>query len=197
MSRLQILPALATAIMASAIGTGLAAAVEPRGRTEAPPPRTRQAPAKPSPAPPPVLEGLVRGPGQKPLEKARVIAMPATGLPGDEPVSTRTDAQGRFKLTLRKGARHLVRAEWPGLAGRTLHDVVPGAPLTIDLAAGGTIEGVVRDGDTGQPAPASASERASPERSRWATIPTPAASRPLRTRTAISLSRRSRRARTR
>src|SRR5262245_49596521 len=116
------------------------------------PPASRRPVAKPTPAPPPVLEGVVRGPGTKPLEKALVIAMTSAGRPGDVPVVTRTDAEGRFRLALRSAAKHHVRAESNGLAGRTIPDVVPGAPLTIDLAPGGSIEGIVRDGSTGQPA---------------------------------------------
>jgi protocatechuate 3,4-dioxygenase beta subunit len=109
---------------------------------------------RPSPKPPalPVLEGIVRGPDRKPIEKALVIARAATSEPTDAPVSTRTDADGRFRLTLRVRQPHRVRAEAPGLAGRTLKDVVPGATVAIDLGAGGAIDGVVRDGETGQPA---------------------------------------------
>jgi hypothetical protein len=103
-----------------------------------------------------VLEGIVRGPGQKPIEKALVAALPTAGSgPFDRgmsfPVATRTDAQGRFRLPLKKRDPHTVRVESSGLAARTLRNVTPGAPLTIDLARGGTIEGIVRDGDTGQP----------------------------------------------
>ena len=120
---------------------------------ETPRPRPSPVASRPRPAPPPTLEGIVRGPDGKPIEKALVIAM-ALGLTSDEPnVSTRTDAQGRFKLDLRRRARHRVRAEAAGLAGRTLKDVAPGTPVTIGLARGGTIEGIVRDGETGQPAP--------------------------------------------
>jgi protocatechuate 3,4-dioxygenase beta subunit len=138
-------------------------AVHPQTPRPADPPPAREprpapsqaAGARPIPKPPapPVLEGTVRGPDRKPIEKALVIARPATPEPTDTPVSTRTDADGRFRLTLRVRQPHRVRAEAPGLAGRTLKDVAPGTAVAIDLTAGGTIEGVVRDGETGQPAP--------------------------------------------
>ena len=116
-------------------------------------PQPRPSPVAARPAPAPTLEGIVRGPDGKPIEKALVVAMRLGSLIDEPNVSTRTDAQGRFRLDLRSRSKHRVRAEAIGLAGRTLKDVVPGAPLTLDLARGGTIEGVVRDGETGQPAP--------------------------------------------
>jgi hypothetical protein len=128
---------------------------------QAPPARPappRAPAAKPTPPPPPVLEGVVRGPDRKPLEKALVAAAPIAPPIGNRfferptPVSTRTDAAGRFRLVLRKHEPQTVRVEAPGLAAATRKDVAPGTSLTFDLAAGGAIEGTVRDGDTGQPA---------------------------------------------
>jgi hypothetical protein len=106
-----------------------------------------------------VLEGIVRGPDRKPIEKALVAALasggPMLGGRMDRPsaVSTLTDANGRFRLTLRTREPHTVRAEAPGLAAATQRDVVAGTPLAFDLKTGGAIEGTVRDGDTGQPVP--------------------------------------------
>jgi protocatechuate 3,4-dioxygenase beta subunit len=105
-----------------------------------------------------VLEGVVRGPDRKPIEKALVAAAPIAPPIGNRfferptPVSTRTDAAGRFRLVLRKNEPQTVRVEAPGLAAATRRDVVPGTPLAFDLTVGGAIEGTVRDGDTGQPA---------------------------------------------
>jgi hypothetical protein len=101
----------------------------------------------------------VRGPDRKPVEKALVIA--SSDSPSatrwftapETPVSTRTDAEGRFRLTLRKGTPQKVRVEASGLAAQVRKAVSPGASLTFDLARGGTIEGVVRDGDDGRPVP--------------------------------------------
>jgi Carboxypeptidase regulatory-like domain len=114
--------------------------------------------AKPTPPPPPVLVGIVRGPDRKPIEKALVSAvpiLPEIGMRYHErlkPVWTHSDATGRFRLDLRAHERQTVRVEAPGLAAATRKDVAPGATLAFDLTAGGTIEGTVRDGDTGEPA---------------------------------------------
>jgi hypothetical protein len=129
--------------------------------SQAPPPKPlapRAPAAKPTPPPPPVLEGVVRGPDRKPIEKALVAAAPVAPPIGNRfferptPVSTRTDAAGRFRLVLRKKEPQTVRVEAPGLAAATRKDVAPGTPLAFDLTTGGTIGGTVRDGDTGQPA---------------------------------------------
>jgi hypothetical protein len=129
-------------------------------RSQAPPPKP-QAPrapaAKPTPAPPPVLEGIVRGPDRKPIEQALVLAIAGRSARGafsvnePAPASTRTDAAGRFRLPLRTREPHTVRVESPGLAAATRRDVVAGTPLAFDLTAGGVIQGTVRDGDTGAP----------------------------------------------
>ena len=111
------------------------------------PPRPSPATVRPIAVPTPTIEGIVRGPGGKPIERARVVAQSMNAEPGEQARSTRTDAQGRFQLVAPGRGKHRVRAEAPGLAGRMLGDVVPGTPLTIDLARGGTVEGVVRDGD--------------------------------------------------
>lgn len=107
----------------------------------------------PSPTPPPVLEGTVKGPDQKPVEGALVIARSSAG-PYEPPLSTRTDASGRFRLTAKRPVPHTVRVEARGLAGRTIEKAPPGAPLDVILARGAVLEGTVRDGATGQPVPA-------------------------------------------
>lgn len=141
-----ILPAV-TAVLAGLAGVAALAETPPSPRPRPTAPR-----AAPRPTPPPALEGTVRGPDGKPIANAFVAARSESPQPGESSVGTRTDAQGRFKLTIRSRATHRVRAESPGLAGRTLTKVAPGTPLTIDLGPGGAIEGVVRDGETGQPA---------------------------------------------
>jgi len=132
---------------ATAVGT---ASAQP-----AVPARTDRAPAKPKAAAPvaPVLEGVVRGPDRKPIENALVIAVAGSpwGPTSLMPVAKRTDAEGRFRIALKKHEAQTVRVEAAGLAARTLKNVAPGTALAIDLARGGTIEGTVRDGDTGQP----------------------------------------------
>lgn len=109
-----------------------------------------QAQAKGNPPAAPVLEGLVRGPDRKPIEKALVAAIADGRGSQVAPARTRTDAAGRFRLELRTRERHSVRVEAPGLAPATRKGAVPGVPLTFDLTAGGTIEGTVRD-EAGQP----------------------------------------------
>jgi hypothetical protein len=143
---------LLSTVAACAVATAVAS------QAPAPPakPAAPRAFAKPTPPPPPVLEGVVRGPDRKPVEKALVAALPSGPvLSGrmDRPnaVSTLTDANGRFRLTLRTREPHTVRAEAKGLAAATQRDVVAGTPLTFDLRTGGSIEGTVKDGETGQP----------------------------------------------
>src|SRR4029453_11477872 len=108
--------------------------------------------------PPPVIEGLVRGPDRKPVAKALVIAVTVSprlgrwfgqGL-GDAPVTTHTGPDGRFKLALRKPEAQTVRVEADGLAAAVQKNVSPGASLTIDLTKGGAIEGPVRDVEPAQ-----------------------------------------------
>ena len=134
-------------MFATAVGT---AAAQP-----AAPARSDRAPAKPKAAAPvaPVIEGVVRGPDKKPIENALVIAVAGHlwGPTSLMPLAKRTDADGRFRIALKKHEPQTVRVEAAGLATRTLKHVGPGTPLAIDLARGGTIEGTVRDGDTGQP----------------------------------------------
>lgn len=112
--------------------------------------------AKPAPPPPPLLEGVVRGPDRKPVADALVAAEPAARRydpSGRSPVSsTRTDPAGRFLLTLRAREPHTVRVEAPGLAAAVRREVSPGTPLAFDLTMGATIEGTVRDGESGEPA---------------------------------------------
>lgn len=118
-----------------------------------------QAPAaKPTPPPPaPVIEGVVRGPDRKPIEKALVVAVASARTQDDfsprrpAPVWVHTDAAGRFQLPLRAREPHTVRVEAPGLAAATRRDAAAGTPLAFDLTAGGAVEGTVRDGDSGEP----------------------------------------------
>ena len=111
--------------------------------------------ARPSPpAPPPVLEGTVKGPEGKPVERALVLARPLAGsAAGDVPLHTRSDATGRFRLELKSGRPHEVRVEADGWAPHRLAKVLPGSPLAVVLARGGWIEGTVRDSQTGAAVP--------------------------------------------
>ncbi|PYQ21317.1 MAG: hypothetical protein DMF81_15845, partial [Acidobacteria bacterium] len=107
----------------------------------------------PAPTPPPALEGVVKGPDGKPLEGALVFARPP-GLASPAPtLSARTDAAGRFRLTLARPVPHTLRVEARGLAGRTIEKARPGAPIEVGLTRGVALEGTVRDGTTGQPVP--------------------------------------------
>jgi len=107
--------------------------------------------APPSPAP--VLEGTVKGPDGKPIADALVFAR-ALGFGAPAPsVSTRTDAAGRFRLTIKPAPPYTLRAEARGLAGRTIEKARPGAPIEIGLTRGVALEGTVRDGATGLPVP--------------------------------------------
>jgi hypothetical protein len=134
----------------------LALAADASSQAPAPKPAPRRAPvANRTAPPPPLLEGVVRGPDRKPIENALVVAAPAARPFGNRfdhmPVSTRTDGGGRFRLALRTREPQTVRVEASGLAAATRRDVTPGTSLTFDLAAGGVIEGTVRDGDSNEP----------------------------------------------
>ena len=103
-----------------------------------------------TPPPAPVLEGVVEGPDTKPVEKALVAAQTASD-PSATAVSTYTDANGAFRLSLKSRGPYTVRIEAPGLAGRTLERVRPGSRLVVALQKGGVLQGTVRDGSTGLP----------------------------------------------
>ena len=99
----------------------------------------------------------MKGPDNKPVDKALVLVQAARGAfpfaPTSTPVSTRTDAAGNFRLELKGRGPHTVRVEAAGLAPATLDKVVPPAKLPVTLVKGGAIEGTVRDGNTGSPLP--------------------------------------------
>src|SRR6185503_13472452 len=88
-------------------------------------------PAKKPAAPPPALEGLVKGPDGKPVAGALVLARPTTSVAGDPPLHARTDANGRFRMELRSDQPCDVRVEAPGLAAQRLEKVRPGAALSV------------------------------------------------------------------
>ena len=132
----------------------LQAAPAPPGPSPAP--RTSAASRRtPAPAPSAILEGLVKGPDGKPVDQALVVARAATASFSDPPRTARTSPEGRFRIEVTARGPHTVRVEARGLAARTVEKAMPGgAPLAIALAKGGFIEGVVKDGATGQTVPA-------------------------------------------
>jgi carboxypeptidase family protein len=144
------------------LGLGVAAATVPAPASAAPPSASpapaaaRTASPAPAPAPAParapVLDGTVTGPDTKPVAGALVSAQPAAFGMAEPPRTTRTDTSGRFHLDVKSPAVHVVRVEATGLAARTLR-VRPGDALKIALDKGGFIEGIVRDGGSGAPAP--------------------------------------------
>lgn len=113
-------------------------------------PTTPRPQATPAP-PPPVLQGIVRGPDGKPIADALVTARPVDASFSDPVLATRTDASGAFRLELKKPGLVNVRIEAKGLAPQILDRTRPGAPLAVTLAKGGVLTGVVRDGTTGTP----------------------------------------------
>ncbi len=94
------------------------------------------------------LDGVVVGPDGKPVAKALVAARALDDAMA-ESVVARTDSAGAFHIPLRRSGPQAVRVEAEGLAPYTADRILPGPPLRIALRAGGTIEGVVRDGPTG------------------------------------------------
>jgi large repetitive protein len=115
--------------------------------------RPLAAPARPTPSPTPlpVLEGAVRGPDGKPLAEARVLTWIEQMDVPHSPAATSTDAAGHFRVALRSRSPVTVRVEARGLAARIVRHVRVGAPLSITLAPGVTMQGVVRDGASGSP----------------------------------------------
>lgn len=91
------------------------------------------------------IEGVVEGPDQNPAEDALVSAS-SKQKPGEVPVTRRTDAQGRFKLT------DLQPGVWRVMASRTgaapaFADAPAGITgLRLRLSAGGRLSGRVTDG---------------------------------------------------
>src|SRR5262249_22962620 len=110
----------------------------------------RQKP-QPKPAPPPVLEGAVKGPQGKPVEGALVLVQCPTAMRSEPPLSTRTDASGRFQIPLRRPDACKLRVEARGFAPALRDKARPGTSLLFVLEKGGAIEGVVRDAAGGQP----------------------------------------------
>src|SRR6187549_1418226 len=93
--------ALATAALS--LAASQAGPTAPPNKSTPASPRPSPAAAKPSPKPatPPVLSGSVRGPDGKPVEGALVLYR-SLGAPGrDVAVTTKTDADGRFRADLK------------------------------------------------------------------------------------------------
>ncbi|HEV7501511.1 MAG TPA: carboxypeptidase-like regulatory domain-containing protein, partial [Vicinamibacteria bacterium] len=151
------------AMLILAVGfASLAVAVaSPAPPPAAPPPSPAPSPAitgrpaaaptrpAPSPIPPPVLEGTVRGPDGKPVADARVRGWTEEVDIPYPPGTASTDAAGRFRLAVRSLSPVTVRVEAHGFAARSVRHVRPGAPLSITLASGVTLQGVVRDAASG------------------------------------------------
>jgi protocatechuate 3,4-dioxygenase beta subunit len=106
--------------------------------------------AKPTPPPLLALEGSVSAEG-KPVAGALVIARSALADFLEPPLTTRSDAKGLFRIPLKDPGPYTVRAEAGDWGGTTLERVRPGAPLRITLGKGAVIQGLVRDGGSGQP----------------------------------------------
>src|SRR6266581_7980615 len=131
-------------------GSGLAFQAAPTPPAANPAETAKKAPLAKKPAVPAILEGIVKDPGQKPLEGARVQAWPLSRR-FEPALSTRTDTWGRFKLLLTTPGPHGLRVAARGLAPLVLEKVAPGQSLTLVLAKGGAIEGLVRDATSGAP----------------------------------------------
>jgi len=140
------MPAVLTTIAIA----GLMAAASPAPPAAPPSPRPAAAKASPSPSPRHV-EGAVKGPDGKPVAGALVIAILERMDVAVAPATTKTDPAGQFRLALRTASPFTLRVEAPGLASRTLRHQIPGAPLSIVLARGATIEGFVRETTSGTP----------------------------------------------
>jgi len=113
--------------------------------------QTKRTAPSPKPTPAPALEGVVRGPDGKPIEKALVTARDVVQGYAQPPALVRTDEKGAFRLALKSSGLVSVRVEATGLAAKTLDRVKPGAPLQVTLIKGGSITGSVKDAASGAP----------------------------------------------
>ena len=113
--------------------------------------------ARPSAPVSPILEGTVKGPDGRAVEKALVIARSVSARFDEPSLTTRTDSAGAFRLVLKSADPHDVRVEAKGLAPLRLEKVRPGAPLDVTLPKGGLIEGTVREAASGTQWPRRAS----------------------------------------
>jgi hypothetical protein len=110
--------------------------------------------SRPSPMPPPALDGVVKGSDGKPVEKALILAHPVSATAAaDLPLHTRSDAAGRFRIELKSRVPHEVRVEAAGWAPQRLANALPGTALAVVLGKGASIEGTVRDSQTGAAVP--------------------------------------------
>ncbi len=107
--------------------------------------------ASPAPAPSPVIDGVVTGPDGQPVAGAAVRALNERAELPRAPVNTKTDASGRFRLSLDSSAPFTLHVEAAGLASTTLRHLRPGTPVKVALARGGWIEGAVRETTGGAP----------------------------------------------
>src|SRR5262245_14300147 len=114
-------PGLLLPVVAVLIAGSMLNAQAPAPPATAPPkaPTPTAAKPRPAPAPAPAIEGIVRGPDRKPIDKALVIAVGdapyvSRWQTGDLPVTARTGPDGRFRLALRKPLKQTVRVEASG-----------------------------------------------------------------------------------
>lgn len=108
-------------------------------------------PARPAPPASVVLEGTVKGPDGRAIEKALVIARSVSARFDEPSFTTRTDSAGGFRFVFKNADLHNVRVEAKGLAAQRLEKVKPGSPLNVTLQKGGAIEGTVREAASGAP----------------------------------------------
>jgi hypothetical protein len=137
---LWLMVAMASVGLADGGGLQPAAALDAQAK-----PKPNKSKSTPTPAPPPLLEGVVQGPDAKPIKDARVSYRGHALGRNDTTSVVRTDAEGRFRVTLTMRSPHTVRVEAVGFAGQTLQKVQPGSPLLVRLAPGRRIEGRVTD----------------------------------------------------
>ncbi len=71
----------------------------------------------------------------------------------DAPIRGRSDAEGRFRISLGRPLHVEVHVDAAGYAPRTIPSAAPGQGLVVTLAKGRVLEGVVRDGASGAPIP--------------------------------------------
>ena len=126
-----------------------------KAATETAAPRATPA-AKPASAAPAAAEAAVEGTVTdergKPIDDAIVLTRSETGGQFDAALHGRSDRSGRFRIPVADAAAlYRVRVERDGWAPQVHRLVKLGTPMTLTLAPGATLEGVVLDKDTRKP----------------------------------------------
>jgi protocatechuate 3,4-dioxygenase beta subunit len=99
----------------------------------------------------PTVEGTVSAPGGVPAADALVVVYPGILGRGEEPVTARTDARGRFRVTVASTGEYSFAVDARGFAPTSSIRARTGASVAVTLEEGLTLHGTVRDARNGKP----------------------------------------------